>query len=156
MTAKTDDYIIEAGLEATSDPKVERPVYRRPGFDGIASQQAMDEAIAGSLREARLGKDLSRAELALLLGSMEQVYGRYERAITKLHATQVLHLCELLRLVPDDLLFDAAPHLWGATEEEAHERRRVIKMVQALSPETLRTVGTLLDSIFALQKLPER
>ncbi|NLS08288.1 helix-turn-helix transcriptional regulator [Rhizobium sp. P32RR-XVIII] len=155
MTARTDAYIIEAGLEAADDPKGERPVYRRVGFDGISTPKAMDEAIAGSLRRFRIEKDLSRAELALLLGSIEAVYGRYERAVTKLHATQVLHLCEVLGIYPDDLLFEAAPHLWGTTEEEAHERRRVTKMVQALPPETLRTVGTLLDAIFALQKSPE-
>lgn len=152
MTVKTDEYIKEAGLEGTHDPKVDRPIYRRPGFAGIPTFQGMDEAIAASLREIRVGKDLSRAELALLIGSLEQVYGRYERAITKLHASQVLHLCEILGIYPDDLLFDAAPHLWGASEEEAHERRRISKMIQSLSPSTLRTVATILDSIFALQK----
>ncbi|MGV2102882.1 helix-turn-helix domain-containing protein [Rhizobium sp. 21-4511-3d] len=153
MTAKTDEYINEVGLVATSDPKVERPVYRKRGFGGTATPQQMDNAIAASLRYVRLEKRLSRAELSLLLGSMEQVYGRYERALTKLHATQVLHLCEILEVFPDDLLFDAAPHLWGSSEEEARERRRVMKLVQKLSPETLKTVGTLLDSISALQNL---
>ncbi|WP_244441716.1 helix-turn-helix transcriptional regulator [Rhizobium grahamii] len=112
----------------------------------------MDESIARSLRQFRIEKDLSRAELALLLGSIEAVYGRYERAVTKLHATQVLHLCEVLGIFPDDLLFDAAPHLWGQTREEADERRRITKMIQTLPPDTLRTVATILDSIFALQR----
>jgi len=152
MTTRTDAYIAEAGLEATADAKVERPVYRRPGFEGVATFQEMDEGIARSLRQFRLEKDLSRAELALLLGSIEAVYGRYERAVTKLHATQVLHLCEVLEIFPDDLLFDAAPHLWGQTKEEACERRRITKMIQSLPPDTLRTVATILDSIFTLQK----
>ncbi|OWV96869.1 helix-turn-helix transcriptional regulator [Rhizobium sp. R693] len=154
MTARTDSYITETGLEPTADAKVDRPVYRRPGFDGIASTQAMDETIADALSRFRKQKDLSRAELAMLIGSIEAVYGRYERAVTKLHATQVLHLCEVLGIFPDDLLFDAAPHLWGHTREEALERRRITKMIQALPPETLRTVATILDSIFALQKEP--
>jgi len=152
MTERTDAYIAETGLEATTDAKVERPVYRRPGFEGIPSSQEMDESIAKSLRAFRIEKDLSRAELALLLGSIEAVYGRYERAVTKLHATQLLHLCEVLEIFPDDLLYDAAPHLWGRTKEEAEERRRITKMIQSLPPDTLRTVATILDSIFALQQ----
>jgi len=152
MTARTDEFINEAGLEPTEDPKVERPIYRRPGFAGIPTPQEMDDAIAASLRQFRIDNDLSRAELALLIGSLEQVYGRYERAITKLHATQILHLCEVLGIYPDDLLFKAAPHIWGASEEEANERRRITKMIQSLSPSTLRTVATILDSVFALQK----
>jgi transcriptional regulator with XRE-family HTH domain len=151
MTAKTDAYIIERGLVATEDPKLDRPVFRSPGFDGITTSQEMDEAIAQSLREHRVEQNLSRAELAQLLGSLEAVYGRYERSVTKLHATQVLHLCEVLDIYPDDLLFEAAPHLWGDTREEAQERRRITKMIQALPRDTLHTISSILDSIFALQ-----
>lgn len=152
MTVKTDAYITEKGLEIAEGSSAERPVYRRPGFNGIVMPDAADEMIAASLRQFRLAKDLSRAELALLLGSIEAVYGRYERAITKLHATQVLHLCEILGIYPDDLLFEAAPHLWGTTEEEALERRRIAKMIQSVPPQTLKTIATILDSIFELQK----
>jgi len=152
MTEKTDAYIESEGLEATVDPKLDRAVYRRPGFDGVATPQQMDEAIARALRAHRKGKGLSRAEVALLLGSLEQVYGRYERAVTKLHATQVIHLCEVLRILPDDLLYEAAPHLWGETPEEAHERRRVLKLIQELPFDTLRSISAILDNIFALQK----
>ena len=152
MAAGIDDYISGAGLEPATDPKIDRTVYRRPGFGGISTSPEMDEVIAATLRRFRTERDLSRAELATLLGSIEAVYGRYERGLTKLHATQVLHLCEVLGIFPDDLLFDAAPHLWGGTPEEAHERRRITMMIQALPPETLHTVATILDSIFALQK----
>lgn len=151
MAIKTDDYIAEQGLVTTEDPKVDRPIFRRPGFDGIATPQDMDEAIAQSLRDQRIEKDLSRAELAQLFGSLEAVYGRYERAVTKLHATQILHLCEILDIFPDDLLFDAAPHLWGDTPQEARDRRRITKMIQALPTETFQTISSILDAIVALQ-----
>jgi transcriptional regulator with XRE-family HTH domain len=153
MTGKIETYIAEEGLQATADPKVERPVYRRPGFGGIATPAEMDHAIAGALGEKRREKGLSRADVVLLLGSIQEVYGRYERGVTKLHATQVLHLCEVLRVFPDDLLFDAAPHLWGETPDEAQKRRRIAKMIQELPADTLDTIATILDSIFQLQKV---
>ncbi|WP_117196063.1 helix-turn-helix domain-containing protein [Rhizobium terrae] len=152
MTKRIETYINEEGLEATTDPKVDRPVYRRPGFDGIASPSEMDQAIAAALSQKRQEKGLSRADVVLLLGSIQEVYGRYERGVTKLHATQVLHLCEVLRIFPDDLLFDAAPHLWGETPDEAQKRRRITKMIQELPADTLDTIATILDSIFKIQK----
>lgn len=151
MTAKTDDYIAKKGLEATSDVSEDRPIYRKSGFDGVATFLEMEQSISEALRRVRADKELSRAEVALLLGSVEQVYGRYERAQLKLHATQVLHLCELFEVYPDDLLFEAAPHLWGDTVEEARERRRITKMIQNLPHDSLQALGKILDGIMALQ-----
>lgn len=156
MTAKIDDYIAAKGLDATSDANDDRRIYRKAGFDGVVTFADMEKSISEALKQVRADADLSRAEVALLLGSVEQVYGRYERTQLKLHATQVLHLCELLEVFPDDLLFEAAPHLWGDTVEEACERRRIIKMIQNLPHDSLLTLGKILDGILALQSAPER
>lgn len=156
MTTKTDDYIAGEGLEVASDAKEERPVHRKPGFDGLVSFSEMEQTISENLKRIRIEKKLSRAELARLLGSVESVYGRYERTRLKLHATQVLHLCELLGIYPDDLLFEAAPHIWGNTADEALERRRIIKIIQDLPQDSLKTLGSVLDGILALQNTSEK
>jgi transcriptional regulator with XRE-family HTH domain len=155
MATKLEHYIAEAGLEETRDPKIEKPIYRRRGFDGIATVADMDEQIAVAVRKAREGKKLTRAQLAPLLGLSEQVYGRYERSVSKLHVTQMIHLSELLDMSPLDLLFAAAPHLWGGTVEEAEERHRLIKLAEGLPRDTLKTVLTLLEAIGDLQQ-PKR
>jgi transcriptional regulator with XRE-family HTH domain len=151
MKAKTEDYIEKNALVATTDPKLDNPVYRRPGFEEILTPPEMDEKITNALRAARIDKDLARTELAPLLGFAEAVYGRYERGLTKLHATQILQVCEVLRIFPDDLLFDAAPHLWGDDRTEAEQRRRITKLIQQLPRDTLDTVTTVLDAMLSLQ-----
>lgn len=145
------DYVADHGLVPVDDPKSGRLTFRRKSFNAVAGQEQMDQAISKAARRQRTAANLSRAELAVLLGSLEQVYGRYERALTKFHATQILHMCELFRVFPDDFLFDAAPHLWGATPEEANERRRVIQLIQRLPAEQMKLVARILDSILAFE-----
>lgn len=80
-----------------------------------------------------------------------QVYGRYERSVSKLHVTQLIHLSEILDFAPDDLLFAAAPHPWGKTPEEAEKRRRLVKSIEDLPSDTLDTVLTLMNAILHIQ-----
>ncbi|SDN95994.1 helix-turn-helix transcriptional regulator [Ensifer sp. YR511] len=155
MTTKSAGYIQKAGLVESREPKTEKIVYRRPGFGGILTDKEMDEKIASALRKARDEQKLTRAELAPLLGLAEQVYGRYERSVSKLHVTQLIHLSEILGFAPDDLLFAAAPHLWGETPEEASKRRRLIKLIEDLPGDTLNTVLTLMEAILRIQQSVE-
>ncbi len=151
MKAELEKYIKENGLVATDDPKIDRPVYRRPGFDELLTPDELDQRIVAALQEARVARNLTRAELAILFGSAPAAYGRYENGITKLTATRIIQLCEVLRIVPDDLFFSAAPHLWGENPEEVRQRRRIAKLAQELPPESLGTVTTLLEAMLALQ-----
>ena len=61
-------YMGARDLVETNDPELERPVYRKTGFDGIQTSHEMDERISAFLKKAREDKGLSRAELAQLLG----------------------------------------------------------------------------------------
>lgn len=150
MKTELEAYIREAGLVATDDPKIDRPVYRRPGFDGVRTPDEMDAQIVGALRNARLVKGLTKADLALLFGSAAAAYGRYESGVTKLIATRIINLCEVLHILPDELFFAAAPHLWGDDPEEAQKRHRITKLAQELPSDRLDTVTTLLEAMLAL------
>ncbi|WFR97811.1 helix-turn-helix domain-containing protein [Rhizobium tumorigenes] len=151
MKTELENYIEEAGLVATDDPKIDRPVYRRPGFNELLTPDELDQRIVAALQEARVSRNLTRAELAILFGSAPAAYGRYENGITKLTATRIIQLCEVLRIVPDDLFFNAAPHLWGDDPEEVQKRRRITKLAQQLPPDSLETVTTLLEAMLALR-----
>jgi len=132
------------GLTETNDPELERPVYRKSGFEGIQTAKEMDERISNFLKDIRESKNLSRAELAHLLGLSVSVYGRYERAESRMTVPRLIHLCELMGFMPIEMIFEAAPHLWGKTPEEAEERRTLTRLIERLPPDTTRDLIRLL------------
>lgn len=73
-----------------------------------------------------------------MLGITRPVYGRYERAFSRLTVTRMIHLCELLGFMPTDMLYEAAPHLWGKTPEEAEDRVTLTKLIERMPHDTMR------------------
>lgn len=152
MTRDMSTYKSAKGLVETTDPEIDKPIYRRPGFDGITTLGEMDEKIAAFLRKAREDEGLTRADLSPLLGLSVPVYGRYERAFSKMHVTRMIHLCEILGFMPIEMLFEAAPHLWGRTPEEAEDRLELAKLMAALPHDTTRDLLALVKRMVAQQK----
>ncbi len=114
MTEDLASYRSSRGLVSTADPEVDKPIYRKPGFDGkITTLGDMEELISAFLKKTREAQGLSRADIAPMLGLSIPVYGRYERAFSKMTVTRMIHLCEILGFMPIDMIFEAAPHLWG-------------------------------------------
>ncbi|MBC2887660.1 helix-turn-helix domain-containing protein [Ochrobactrum sp. CM-21-5] len=151
MNRDSVDYAIEHSLEKTNDPEIDKPVYRRPGFDGIKTFGEMDQSLAKYLREARERAGLKQADFAPLMGLSTAVYGRYERAFSKLHVTRMIHACEVLGFMPIEMLFDAAPYLWGDNEEEAKDRLELAKLVVGLPHSTTRDLLALVKKMADLQ-----
>nr|WP_292122746.1 helix-turn-helix transcriptional regulator [Mesorhizobium sp.] len=48
-----------------------------------------------------------------MLGLSDQVYNRYENAVSWLTVGRLLHICEVLSISPVEILYPVAPHLWG-------------------------------------------
>ncbi|UXN66207.1 helix-turn-helix transcriptional regulator (plasmid) [Phyllobacterium sp. A18/5-2] len=151
MSKDLKNHIAELELVETTDPDNEKPVYRRPGFDGIATFGELDNKLGEALRRCRQEEGLSRAEIARLVGLSEQVYGRYERNSSKMTVSRLIHLSEVLGASPLSMLFSTAPHLWGKTEVEAESRFRIMKLLEDLPAETMASVTTLLETIAVLQ-----
>ncbi|MER8530718.1 helix-turn-helix transcriptional regulator [Mesorhizobium sp. M0814] len=152
MAKDMDAYKNKMELVETIDPEIDKPVFRRPGFEGIKTLGEIDERIATFIRKAREDKDLTRAELAPLLGLSMQVYGRYERAFSKMHVTRMIHLCEILGFIPMEMLFSAAPHLWGRTPEEARDTMELAQQVVSLPHGTKRDLLALVKKMVALER----
>lgn len=151
MSKNLDCHIVEFGLVKTSDPENEKPVYRRQGFDTIATFEELDAKLGEQLRKARQDKNLSRADVATLVGLSEQVYGRYERSSSKMQVSRLIHMSEILGVSPLGLLFATAPHLWGKTEKEAETRFRMMKLLEDLPKETISQIVVLLETVSILQ-----
>lgn len=153
MSKNLESHINELGLLKTVDPENEKPVYRREGFGGIPTFEELDTKLGEELRKCRQLEDLSRADLATLVGLSEQVYGRYERSSSKMQVSRLIHLSEILGVSPLGLLFAAAPHLWGKTPEEADTRFRMVKLLEELPPETMSSIVKLLETVSVLQAI---
>ncbi|MBB3237005.1 helix-turn-helix domain-containing protein [Phyllobacterium endophyticum] len=151
MSKVLKEHIAELGLVQTTDPDNEKPVYRRPGFDGIATFGELDDRLGEALRSCRQKQGLSRADIAILVGLSEQVYGRYERNSSKMTVSRLIHLSEVLGASPLSMLFTTAPHLWGKSEMEAESRFRIMKLLEDLPAETMASVTTLLETVAILQ-----
>ncbi|WP_433762920.1 helix-turn-helix domain-containing protein [Brucella anthropi] len=145
------DYSNEHSLEKTNDPEIDKPVFRRPGFNGISTFEEIDHRLAKYLREAREKAGLKQADFAPLIGLSTPVYGRYERAFSKLHVTRMIHICEVLGVMPIDVLYEAAPHLWGNSEEEAKERVELAKLLANLPYSMLRDLLPVVRTLSNLQ-----
>ena len=151
IVAKKDvAYEQEAGLVETTDPEIDKPVFRRPGFSGIDLLGEMDKRISAFVRKARHERNLTREEVARFLGLSTQVFGRYEKAISKLHVTRLVHLSEILGFHPMELVYAAAPHLFGKTQEEAADQIKLAKLIWTLPPSTISTLVRLVDEMHAI------
>lgn len=144
-----DAYIAKFGLVKTTDEEIANPIYRRDGHDGINTFAEIDSKIANFLRKKREERGLTRNDLAPLLGISSQVYGRYERAFSKLHVTRMIQLCELLGFMPIEMLYEAAPHLWGSNESDAANNLKMAKLVMELPEETRTALMKMIETLRA-------
>ena len=77
-------YIDDQGLVETSDEESEKPIYRRPGFEGIRGFREIEKIFSHFIREHREAKRLNRAQVGMMVGLHETIFARYERAFSKL------------------------------------------------------------------------
>lgn len=138
-----DAYRKRRGLVETTEPDFERPLWRKPGFDGVVSLDDMDKALSEFLAAKRRNAGLTREQLAELLGISGQVYGRYERADSKFNVTRLVHLSEVLGFFPIEMIYAAAPHLFGRTPTEAENRIKLMRLMSRMRPEAVDSLLTL-------------
>ncbi|MEK1894609.1 MAG: helix-turn-helix transcriptional regulator [Rhizobium sp.] len=151
MTTKFDKYVEDKRLVETTDPEIDKAIYRCPGFEGSPELGELDRRISEALREARDRTGLTRAEVAPFLGLHEQVYGRYERNETKMHVTRLIHLSEVLDFSPIDFIMAAAPYRFGKTPAEAAMRRKLIKVVESLPADAVESLLALVEAMTKLR-----
>jgi transcriptional regulator with XRE-family HTH domain len=150
MTTKTEKYIESARLVEIRDAEDGNSIYRSSGFDGVTELAEIDNLIGDALRNAREKQGLSRPDLAPLLGLTTQVYGRYERGEAKMHVTRLIHLSELLKFSPIEVIGAVAPHLWGGTKEEADVRCRLMSHIEKLPLEKAKLLLGVVESFLAI------
>jgi transcriptional regulator with XRE-family HTH domain len=137
-------YIEKHGLVETTDDEIEKPFYRKPGFDGIRSFAEMEQIFSQLIREKRDNHNLNRAQAAMMVGLHEQIFARYERAFSKLTVTRLIHLAEILEFSPIELIYAAAPHLFGDTKEEARDKMELVLRILDMPASTTHSLLQLI------------
>lgn len=140
-------YIDRHGLVETEDSEVEKPIYRKPGFDGVRGLLAMEEELSRFLRERRDAQNLNREQVGMMVGLHHEIYARHERAGAKLRVTRLIHLAELLDFSPIEALYAAAPHLFGESRQEAEVKLKLVMRMLNLPASTAEHLLMLVEEL---------
>lgn len=140
-------YIDDHGLVETSEEESEKPIYRRPGFEGIRSFGEMEQIFSQFIREHRDAKRLNRAQVGMMVGLHETIFARYERAFSKLQATRLIHLCEILDCSPIEMIHAAAPHLFGESRREADDKLKLMLLILNMPPSTASSLLSMIEGL---------
>lgn len=140
-------YIDDHGLVKTSDEESEKPIYRRPGFEGIRGFAEMEQVFSRFIREHRDAQRLNRAQVGMMIGLHETIFARYERAFSKLQATRLVHLCEILDCSPLEMIHAAAPHFFGESRKEADDKLKLMLRILAMPPATASSLLSMIEGL---------
>ncbi|MCO5073957.1 MAG: XRE family transcriptional regulator [Rhizobiaceae bacterium] len=140
-------YIDRRGLVETTDSEVDKPIWRRPGFNGVRSLLEMEEELSRFLRERRDALNLNREQVGMMVGLHHEIYARHERAGAKLRVTRLLHLAELLDFSPVEAVYAAAPHLFGDSGEEAEVKMKLIMRMLDLPSSTAQHLLMMIEEL---------
>ncbi|OQM73381.1 helix-turn-helix domain-containing protein [Manganibacter manganicus] len=140
-------FIDKHGLVETDDSEVDKPIYRKPGFDGVRSLLDMEKALSRFLRERRDALNLNREQVGMMIGIHQEIYARHERAGAKLRVTRLLLLAELLGFSPFEAIYAAAPQFLGDSEEEAAVKNKLVRRILDLPPATAQNLLMLVEGL---------
>ncbi|WP_019171807.1 helix-turn-helix domain-containing protein [Pseudaminobacter salicylatoxidans] len=140
-------YIDKHGLVETTDSEVDKPIWRKPGFDGVRSLLDMEKELSRYLREHRDAQNLNRGQVGMMIGIHQEIYARHERAGAKLRVTRLLHLAELLDFSPVEAIYAAAPQFFGDSQEEAAVKNKLVKRILDLPAATAQNLLMLVEEL---------
>lgn len=140
-------YIDRHGLVETDDSEVDKPIYRKPGFNGVRGLLEMEEQLSRYLRERRDAQNLNREQVGMMVGIHHEIYARHERAGAKLRVTRLLHLAELLDFSPIEALYAAAPQFFGDTEQEAEVKLKLVMRMLDLPSSTAQHLLMMIEEL---------
>lgn len=140
-------YIEEQGLVETTDEESDKPIYRKPGFEAVRSFGEMEQIFSQFIREHRDAKRLNRAQMGVMVGLHDTVFARYERAFSKLQATRLIHLCEILDCSPVEMIHAAAPHFFGESRKEADDKLKLILRILDMPASTASSLLSMIEGL---------
>ena len=142
-----ETYIARHGLVETIDPAAKKPIWRKPGFDGIVGLSTMEQDLSRYLRGKRDAHRLNRSQVGMMIGIHPEIYARHERAGAKLTMARFLHLAELLDFSPIEALHAAAPQFFGEDQDDANLRLALMMRFLAISASAAEAMLNLVEAL---------
>ncbi len=141
-------------MDILTDPTNEHDMSERrhdnsaePETSGVAgeitwpSDQAdLEKKIGLALRSLREKRNLYRREISDRLGLHENVYGRIETGKARLTVSRLIAVCSILEANPMEVIFEAAPQLFGQDPATAQLLNSVMSHLVDMEEKSLVTI----------------
>lgn len=106
----------------------------------LSDHPDLEKKIGLAVRSLRERRNLYRREISDRLGLHENVYGRIETGKARLTVSRLIAVCSILEANPMEVLFDAAPHLFGQEPATAHLLNSVMSHLVDMEEKSLDTI----------------
>ena len=87
-----------------------------------------------------------------MIGLHKTIVARYERAFSKLQATRLIHLCEILDCSPIEMIHAAAPHFFGKSREEADTKLKLMLRILDMPASTASGLLNMIEGLTAHER----
>lgn len=141
------------GLVPVIDEETNRTIYRRKTDLPPLSAEEMDNRISDFLAATRENANITKEEMAELLGLSQQFYGRAERRQSHLRVSRLILIIEILGPEMFDVLAAVAPQIFGKNEAEAAARGKLVGTIMRLPA---KNINEILTYVTLLSELVQR
>ena len=138
------------GLVPVIDEETNKTIYRRKTDLPPLSAEEMDNRISDFLATTRENANISKEEMAELLGLSQQFYGRAERRQSHLRVSRLILIIEILGPEMFDLLAAVAPQIFGKNEAEATARGKLVGTIMRLPAKNINEILTYVSLLAEL------
>jgi transcriptional regulator with XRE-family HTH domain len=135
------------GLVPVLDEESGKTIYRRKTSLPVPSPEELENRISDHLAATREKANITKEEMAELLGLSQQFYGRAERREAHLRVTRLILMIEILGPEMFDVLAEVAPQIFGTDEAEAKARGKLISTVMRLPAKNVHEILTYVSLI---------
>ena len=135
------------GLVPVFDADTDRTIYRRKTDLPVPSSEEMEKGISDHLAATRENANISKEEMAELLGLSQQFYGRAERKEAHIRVTRLIFMIEILGAEMFDVLAKVAPQIFGKNEAEAKARGQLVSTIMRLPAKNVHEILTYVSLI---------
>ena len=135
------------GLVPVLDEESGKTIYRRKTSFPVPSPEELENRISDHLAATREQANITKEEMAELLGLSQQFYGRAERREAHLRVTRLILMIEILGPEMFDVLAEVAPQIFGTDEAESKARGKLISTVMRLPAKNVHEILTYVSLI---------
>lgn len=138
------DHKVETmNLVKKTEPLYDRECYRSISFMTDISLEEQHINFGAVLSEYRIARGIKQDDMAELLNTNRQTYGRYERGETVITLPLIIMFCEIMKINPVELMVHSCPQLFGNTHQEALKNASLFIKIMTMDDTTKELISRL-------------